>query len=90
MLIAFFVNDMEREHPELHDHRARPQATMRGHRVCYLTPSDFVLRRDDSLCASTPASRRKRKYKDREAFFDDAEGRPRRRSSRSTSPKSTC
>ena len=68
MLIAFFVNDLEREHPGYTTTVLAHQATMRGHRVCYITPYDFMLRPDDTLWVH---ARRlpKRKYKDREEFF---------------------
>ena len=88
MLIAFFVNDLEREHPGYTTTVLAHQAAMRGHRVCYITPHDFVLRPDDSLCAHARFLP-KRKYKDREEFFATLKS-PRPRSSRSTSPRSTC
>ena len=68
MLIAFFVNDLEREHPGYTTTVLAHQAAMRGHRVCYVTPYDFMLRPDDTLWVH---ARRlpKRKYKDREDFF---------------------
>ena len=50
VLIAFFVNDMEREYPGYTTTVLAHQAATRGHRVCYITPSDFVLQPDDSLC----------------------------------------
>lgn len=49
MLIAFFVNDMEREHPNYTTTVLAHAAATRGHRVCYLTPSDFILRPDDTM-----------------------------------------
>jgi glutathione synthase len=49
MMIAFFVNDMEREHPNYTTTVLAHAAAARGHRVCYLTPSDFVLRQDDTM-----------------------------------------
>jgi glutathione synthase len=66
--IAFFVNDLEREHPGYTTTVLAHCAAMRGHRVCYITPYDFVLRADDTLGAH---ARRlpKRKYKNREDFF---------------------
>jgi glutathione synthase len=66
--IAFFINDLEREHAGYTTTVLAHQAAMRGHQVCYLTPSDFVLRPDDTLWVH---ARRmpKRKYKDREEFF---------------------
>lgn len=69
MLIAFFINDLEREHPGYTTTVLAHQAAMRGHRVCYLTPSDFILRPDDSLSAHARFLP-KRKYKDRKDFFD--------------------
>ena len=68
MLIAFFVNDLKREHPGYTTTVLAHQAAMRGHSVCYVTPQDFILRPDDTLWVH---ARRmpKRKYKDREEFF---------------------
>ena len=68
MQIAFFVNDMEREHPGYTTTVLAYRAAMQGHRVCYITPYDFMLRPDDTLWVH---ARRlpKRKYKDREDFF---------------------
>ncbi len=45
MLIAFFVNDIEREYLNYTTTLLAQRATTRGHRVCYITPSDFVLER---------------------------------------------
>ena len=69
MLIAFFINDLEREHAGYTTTVLAHQAAMRGHRVCYVTPFDFALRPDDTLWVH---ARRmpKRKYNDREDFFD--------------------
>ena len=69
MLIAFFINDLDREHPGYTTTVLAHQAAERGHRVCYLTPSDFILRPDDSLSAHARFLP-KRKYKDRKDFFD--------------------
>jgi glutathione synthase len=68
LLIAFFVNDLEREHPGYTTTVLSHQAAMRGHSVYYVTPYDFMLRPDDTLWVH---ARRlpKRKYKDREEFF---------------------
>ena len=68
MLIAFFVNDMAKEHPNYTTTVLAHAATQRGHRVCYLTPSDFALRADDTLCVHARFAPRK-KQKDHEAFF---------------------
>ena len=69
MLIGFFINDLEREHSGYTTTVLAHQAAARGHRVCYLTPSDFVLRQDDSLSAHARFLP-KRKYKNRSDFFD--------------------
>ncbi|RIX32782.1 glutathione synthetase [Sphingomonas edaphi] len=69
MLIAFFINDLEREHPGYTTTILAHQAAVRGHRVCYLTPSDFVLRPDDSLCAHARFMPKK-KYKEAKDFFE--------------------
>lgn len=69
MLIAFFINDLEREHPGYTTTILAHQAALRGHRVCYLTPSDFVLRPDDSLYAHARFMPKK-KYKDAKDFFE--------------------
>jgi glutathione synthase len=69
MRIAFFINDLEREHPGYTTTILAHQAAARGHQVCYLTPDDFVLRPDDSLCVHARVMP-KRKYKDNKDFFD--------------------
>ncbi len=69
MLIAFFINDLEREHAGFTTTLIAHRAAMRGHRVCYLTPTDFVLRADDSLHAHARFLP-KRKYKDSKEFFE--------------------
>jgi len=69
MLIGFFVNDLEREYVNYTTTVLAHVAAGRGHRVCYITPADFVLNTDDTLsvhCRFLP----KRKYKDRPEFFD--------------------
>ena len=68
MLIAFFVNDLEREHTNYTTTVLAHRATERGHRVCYITPSDFLLATDDTLNAHARFLP-KRKYKDRPEFF---------------------
>src|SRR3546814_19168868 len=49
MLIAFFVNDMAKEHPRYTTTMLAHEAVRRGHRVCYITPGDFVLTPDHIL-----------------------------------------
>ena len=68
MLIAFFVNDIEREYANFTTTVLAHTAMTRGHRICYVTPSDFVLNTDDTLQVHgrfLPV----KKYKDREEFF---------------------
>ena len=72
VLIAFFVNDMEREYPGYTTTVLAHQAAERGHRVCYVTPADFMLG-PTTACTSTRRFLPKKKYKDREEFFEDAE-----------------
>jgi glutathione synthase len=69
VLIAFFINDLEREHSGFTTTVLAHRAIERGHRVCYITPHDFLLRADDSLWVHGRFMP-KRKYKDREDFFD--------------------
>jgi glutathione synthase len=69
LLIAFFVNDMEREYEGYTTTILAHQAILAGHRVCYITPSDFVLTPDDRLHVHARFLP-KRKYKDRKEFFE--------------------
>ena len=68
MMIAFFVNDIEREFLNFTTTLLAQRATARGHRVCYITPSDFVLGSDDRLSAHARFLPNRR-FKDREEFF---------------------
>ena len=43
MQIGFFVNDLEREYENYATTVLAHMAASRGHRVCYITPSDFAL-----------------------------------------------
>lgn len=68
MLIAFFVNDIEREHQNFTTTVLAHAASKRGHSFCYVTPSDFVVNPDDSLSVHgrfLPD----RKFKERSTFF---------------------
>ncbi|WP_166041024.1 glutathione synthetase [Sphingosinicella sp. YJ22] len=69
MMIGFFVNDIEREYENYTTTTLAHQAVSRGHRVCYITPSDFVLSPDDSLNVHGRFLP-KRKYKSRLDFFE--------------------
>ena len=69
MMIGFFVNDLEREYENYTTTVLAHQAVNRGHRVCYITPSDFVLNADDTLSVHGRFLP-KRKYKDRTEFFN--------------------
>ena len=69
MRIAFFVNDVETEFPGYTTTVLAHQAAMRGHEVMYITPSDFMLDKDNSLRAhirKLPA----KKWGSREDFFE--------------------
>jgi glutathione synthase len=63
MRIAFFVNSIEGETPTYTTTALAMAALGRGHEVCYVTPGDFVLRADDSLCVRgrVPPGRRYKK-----------------------------
>jgi glutathione synthase len=69
MRIAFFVNDVATEFPGYTTTVLAHQAAMRGHDVMYITPSDFILHKDDSLRAHVRRMPTK-KWADRQAFFD--------------------
>ncbi len=49
MMIAFFVNAMEDESLHYTTTVLAHEASRRGHDVCYITPGDFVLDRDDGM-----------------------------------------
>ncbi|MEQ7872422.1 glutathione synthetase [Sphingomonas sp. ASV193] len=68
MRIAFFINDLEREHPNFATTFLAWQARQRGHEVCYVTPGDWLLDSADCLAAhviDVPVG----KSKDHGAFF---------------------
>ncbi|GAA0397733.1 glutathione synthase [Brevundimonas terrae] len=52
MRIAFFVNSIEGETPRYTTTILALAAMNRGHEICYVTPSDFVLSPDDNLSLS--------------------------------------
>ena len=68
MRIAFFVNDIEREYENYTTTVLAHAASGRGHQVCYVTPSDFVLNPDDSLSVHGRFLP-ERKFRDRGTFF---------------------
>lgn len=68
LLIAFFVNDIEREYEKYTTTTLAHAACGRGHSACYITPSDFVLNPDDTLSVHGRFLPN-RKYKDRADFF---------------------
>lgn len=68
MMIGFFVNDLEREYENYTTTVLAHAASGRGHRICYVTPADFVLNPDDTLSVHGRFLP-KRKYKDRADFF---------------------
>jgi glutathione synthase len=69
MRIAFFVNDVATEFPGYTTTVLAHQAAMAGHAVMYITPSDFILERDDSLRAHVRQIPQK-KWESREDFFE--------------------
>jgi glutathione synthase len=52
MRIAFFVNSIETEFLHYTTTVLAFAALSRGHKICYVTPGDFVLRPDDTLMVS--------------------------------------
>ncbi len=73
MRIAFFVNSIEDETPNFSTTALALAALGRGHDICYVTPADFVLRADDTLCVLgkvLPAS----SYKKTETLYKDLIG----------------
>ena len=73
MLIAFFVNDMEREFAGYTTTVLAHEAHRRGHGVCYVTPDDFLLTPDDQLHVHGRFLPKK-KFKDRDEFFKELRG----------------
>jgi glutathione synthase len=69
MRIAFFVNDVATEFPGYTTTVLAHQAAMRGHDVVYITPSDFIMDKDDSLRAHV-RQMPKKKWASREEFFE--------------------
>lgn len=73
MIIAFFVNDMEREFAGYTTTVLAYEAHSRGHGVCYVTPDDFLLTPDDQLHVHGRFLPSK-KFKDRDEFFAALKG----------------
>ena len=73
MRIAFFVNAIEGETPTYTTTALAMAALSRGHDICYVTPGDFVLRADDSLCVRGRVLPGKR-YKKAESFHSALQG----------------
>jgi glutathione synthase len=69
MRIAFFVNDIETEFAGYTTTVLAHRAATRGHEVMYITPSDFVMDKDDSLRAHVREIAVK-KSATREDFFE--------------------
>ena len=70
MLIAFFVNDMDREFPNYTTTVLAHQAVLRGHKACYVTPGDFVMLPDDSMQIHARMAPTK-KFKSHTEFFEE-------------------
>ena len=73
MIIAFFVNDMEREFAGYTTTVLAYEAHNREHGVCYVTPDDFLLTADDRLHVHGRFLP-KTKFKAREDFFKALQG----------------
>lgn len=73
MIIAFFVNDMDREYAGYTTTVLAYEAHRRGHGVCYVTPDDFLLAPDDRLHVHGRFLP-KTKFKDRDGFFKALQG----------------
>jgi len=74
MRIAFFVNSIELEAPHYTTTALALAALDRGHKICYLTPGDFVLRPDDSLMVRA-LTLPKSKYKKADTFHAELQGK---------------
>src|SRR6476469_8498392 len=68
MRMAFFVNDIATEYPGYTTTVLAHEAARRGHEVMYITPSDFMMGKDDSLRAHVRRMPQ-RKWASRESFF---------------------
>ena len=79
MLIAFFVNDMAKEHARYTTTIMAYEAVKRGHRVCYVLPGDFMLSPDDTLKVHARFAPRKKQrtslqfFKDMQAAAEEVE-----------------
>ena len=69
MRIAFFVNDIATEYAGYTTTVLAHEAARRGHEVMYITPSDFMMGKDDSLRAHVRRMPQK-KWASRDAFFE--------------------
>ena len=73
MRMAFFVNDIGTEHSGYTTTVLAHQAAKRGHEVMYITPSDFMVGKDDSLRAHVRRLPSK-KWASRDSFFKALQG----------------
>lgn len=69
MRIAFFVNDIDTEYPGYTTTVLAHRAALRGHDVMYITPTDFMLDKADTLRAHVRRMPQK-KWASRESFFE--------------------
>ena len=69
MIVAFFVNAMDAEHPHYTTTILANECVRRGHTVLYLTPGDFVIAPDNTMRVHGlfPPRRKYRTFKD---FFE--------------------
>lgn len=78
MRIAFFVNSIADEYPRYTTTLLALSANSRDHDVVYITPSDFVLRADDTLnvVAHRLADRKFQKVQTLHEFLQSDETKP--------------
>lgn len=79
MMIGFFVNAMEDEYLHYTTTVLAHEASRRGHDVCYLTPGDFVLDRDDGMKVHARILGSGSPKRSLEKFFKDVQAIPRTR-----------
>ncbi|MFH1728787.1 MAG: glutathione synthetase [Pseudomonadota bacterium] len=73
MRIAFFVNDIKKEHKGYTTTRLALEALKMGHEIWYITADDFAIDPDDSVRARARTVS-KHNYKTYESFLNDLKG----------------
>lgn len=78
MLIAFFVNGLDSEHPHYTTTILANECIRRGHSVAYVTPGDFVIQGDNSMHVHATCVPKKKYRTFKEFFFALQENSERR------------